>query len=962
MEAQQPRPAMRRDEAPRTEFAGGRSMRHPIWLHPGVSDELRGWPHLYRRLGLVLRQLGARGETSVVKSCRASNRGWLRSPLGGSGGRQYYLWWTRSGSRRAAAASTPRGAILVRAVRHHDDHSPLAAGDGSDYLRLERSEDLNDDMAGRPWTKTQERFATDRAPIRLLIGRPGSGKTTALWRAVEARSGEHVLYLTWSGALRDAAEAHFSSFAPGDVEIDALDFRTFVGEITGRDVERETLARSRRRLDEAVTRAGRNTAGPWASRLDALHAELRAVLVGRALPAWEQTVRDGSITRLTDKGFARHREGSRTENSKAVRCLLKVARVMPSGTLAAIYPEIAAAQEAARRLDGGEVPERFRATDRIVVDEAQDLTLAELNVISRLCAAIAKRKGWSPWLLVAGDAGQTVLPTGFHWAGTSHMLTQELGTTKSFHLEDHVRCPRRIAEVVDRTTELYRGLNKEVRPEKQHRQARGEHVEARVMYVEVRNEADAERLAGHAAESDRTVLVTSGGAAPEWIPERHRTAVLTPAEAKGLEYQTVCVLDGGRALDELSERTRDGGSDRIEEEMARTAIDALRVALSRATEGLALVDWQPDSKARSAAAEVLGSPASWTVDDLVDELEQESSTPEEQVRVRLRDARALVDQNPQRAWDRALQAAEGLGDGRVPNGVADPAVRRDTRTTLLRTAARLIAAGDAIDVDRNEIYRKGTLWAALLGNETRPADEGWILGNEMGLLEALKEWADHGGRIPPVRLLEEVHQLRNEVPNGEDWSDAAMAIIAQRVRKGLGEHARDPKIAGFYTADSVQNWLAASGHRGNTAGVARTLAERAFDTMIEAARKGKGKERRRMLEEAGAVLESLGDDPRREGRLHEAAGAPAEAVAAYTRAGALDDRMRVWRNEADWENARDEAEGEAGRDIRWLLMLEKFVETRPEGQNRRLRPAERKRLSQILNRIQRRRVEDADDE
>jgi len=58
-----------------------------------VSDTLREWSHLYRRLRLILEQLAAHGRTEIVKGCARPNRGWRRSPLGGARGSQYYLWW-----------------------------------------------------------------------------------------------------------------------------------------------------------------------------------------------------------------------------------------------------------------------------------------------------------------------------------------------------------------------------------------------------------------------------------------------------------------------------------------------------------------------------------------------------------------------------------------------------------------------------------------------------------------------------------------------------------------------------------------------------------------------------------------------------------------------------------------------------------------------------------------------------
>ena len=53
-----------------------RSLAKPIWLQPSVSDTLREWSHLYRRLGLILEQFAAHGGTAIVKGSARPNRGW----------------------------------------------------------------------------------------------------------------------------------------------------------------------------------------------------------------------------------------------------------------------------------------------------------------------------------------------------------------------------------------------------------------------------------------------------------------------------------------------------------------------------------------------------------------------------------------------------------------------------------------------------------------------------------------------------------------------------------------------------------------------------------------------------------------------------------------------------------------------------------------------------------------------
>ena len=131
-----------------------------------------------------------------------------RSPLGGANGNQYYLWWGIAGSSGPAdSCGAGPGTIVVRDVRHHDDHRPLWAGRGRDYLPIAQATEIDGDIAGRPRNSRQAAFETDQSPVRVLRGRPGSGKTTALWRAIEARSDESVLYVTWSRRSRKGGNA-----------------------------------------------------------------------------------------------------------------------------------------------------------------------------------------------------------------------------------------------------------------------------------------------------------------------------------------------------------------------------------------------------------------------------------------------------------------------------------------------------------------------------------------------------------------------------------------------------------------------------------------------------------------------------------------------------------------------------------------------------------------------------------
>ena len=117
-----------------------------------------------------------------------------------------------------------------------------------------------------------------------------------------------------------------------------------------------------------------------------------------------------------------------------------------------------------------------------------------------------------------------------------------------------------------------------------------------------------------------------------------------------------------------------GTSQALREQEHRTAIDQLRVALSRATETLAFVDVARADDAHALSCGAAQGRAPYHADDLVEHF-ADDAPPEERVQARTKDARGLMDTATGRAWQRAYQAMRLLGDPRLPNGVSDESVR-----------------------------------------------------------------------------------------------------------------------------------------------------------------------------------------------------------------------------------------------------------------------------------------------
>ena len=865
-----------------------RPLNHPLLLHEEVPDHVENDLHLRKRLGLVLQHLAAHGRTSIVKGCGGVNQGWRRSPLGGNRGMQYYLWWTPDGSRPTGGVRRSEelngSRIWVRAVRHHDDHAPLAIGsDASDYYSIGQNDiaSHDDTFISPPDTENQARFVSDHNSVRVVHGHPGSGKTTALWKAIEARDNQRVLYVSWSRELTSLAAERLSTFAPAGVSVTTRDFLTLLGEICGYDVKRVAYEQSRAAFGQALARTRSRPAdlGVWASREDALHAEVRAVLLGRAIPDGpgsayiDSPTGESRLPRLTDAEYTRVRGGRNGVGDRAAGSLLTIAERIERHSAAELekaFPELAAAAEAVRRLRRDHIPHGFDDFDRIVVDEAQDLTLVELAVVTELCRTIALRRRSAPWLLLAGDEGQTVRPSGFEWSLLSTLLAHTLTAPQRFTLDTTLRSPQRIARVIERASELYRnsGLERRLRPADQRHRPGGDPTDAQLFYVDAPSVGEAIRLLDRLNVLANVAIVTPGADPPAWLPDRLVDMVLTPAVVKGLEYQSVCVLEPGPTLQRLDAGVDlHSNSPELEAHSRRTAIDRLRVAISRATESLAFIEIAPDDATQLSSMSLLGNATTYSPDDLVEYLTSTDMLPEIMVPDLLNRVRELIDTAPGRAWQLAGQAVHLLGAQDAPGAVLDAATRREAHTTLLSTAARMLVDGLPPRVARSQVAAQAEHSAAGMGGEAFAE-----------AVRHLDEWTqDRDGA--PFGLLNAALTLGRD----GDWLKDALPPVSQTVRESIERCAGDEGDAEHFTGD-VEGWLALSGHRGDVATRARELRIRAATALLDAGR----------VVQAERVIGNVQpEDMRLNALFLEKSGRLEAAATLYERAGSSADANRI---------------------------------------------------------------------
>lgn len=452
-------------------------------------------------------------------------------------------------------------------------------------------------------------------------------------------------------------------------------------------------------------------------------------------------------------------------------------------------------------------------------------------------------------------------------------------------------------------------------------------------------------------------MITAADEPPAWLDERRRKLVLTPGEAKGLEYQRVCVLDVGAAIEAFDGNVIDDRTP-LRQESRRTAIDQLRVALSRATETLAVVNVEPDARQDLSTLALVGGAGRYNQDDIIARFGDETATPEERTSERIRRAEAIVEEDPDRAWEIASQTVAEMGAPDVPNGVSDRDVRRDARATLMRTLALLLAAGEGRE---DNVHLRGSLQVGVdfdAETEEEIPDEGsdahdWagqkiIRSIEHGVVEFLL--TESPDDRPRLKLLEALQALKAAAPRRRYWPDLAVARMQQTLRSGLIDGASDPSSARHYFPDDVEGWLTLTGYHGDAADKAHELCETAISTLLDAAEADTNETSRNVLHgQVENLLHASGWEPLLVARLEEEKGHTAEAREAYEEAGTAEDVRRILRKQAEWEEAAA-LDGD-NADLEWLVKVDRLAAARPVGLGARLYEQERRRLAETLEKM-----------
>lgn len=551
---------------------------------------------LVKNARFVLRNLMSKGHSSRNKSVSGEGKGWLRAGLGGNNGFHYYLWFAKYGGDIGAEIGLLPGEIAVRIVRHHDETGNALSAHSRDSYQAFLPNDIEGKVEESEYTEAQVKAAiTSPSSIQILKGYPGSGKTSALWLSGTHTENQTVMYITYSKQLVESADAYFHSFKPETSDIFVMTFPELLNEIGdfSKDAYVNTSPSVGAEILEDILGRRADQLGKWTGRFDELYAELHAYAAGRSLPIdannWPATA-----TPLLDpdKYFAMRRDALGDAAAGDIKKILQ--KLDKEKHIKKLFPGPYLSREALE--DINEPPlDKYLNVRTVLVDEVQDLTPMEALFLFNVVARIGCSSGQMPRLILAGDESQTVRPTGFLWSDLKNLATTVFGKQMSIEdtqLEQNLRSPRQIAGFVEATRQQYALLNKDERPSGLTQTQVDEDRSGRLVYCSLQSDTEFYDLIETFQNLPHSCIVYPGFNLPEDVDksEKWKDSLFTAEQVKGLDFEHVVLVDAGRRQQDLLQLNVDRTKDPSLTGTFRTMADQYRVASSRASENLILID------------------------------------------------------------------------------------------------------------------------------------------------------------------------------------------------------------------------------------------------------------------------------------------------------------------------------------------------------------------------------------
>ncbi len=858
------------------------------WINDPASDR-----QFVKKARFQIKNLLARGYCPNGKSVVGEAKGWMRAALGGRGGFQYYMWHCGHASEVGQKLGLRAGQFAVRTVRHHDETGEfLEPGSlDADYLEFTPN-DIEGSADDSYYTDNQQKVAiSSTATVQTLRGYPGSGKTTCLWLAANHASSRQVLYVTYSEGLAREAREFFDAFSQEGVFVDVLTYSDLVQHLADERDDAPSLLGVERAVERmaSLLPARKDLVGQWDGHFHELYAELHANGVGRTLPVDFGGVKGTADDCLDVDTYLKLRSESLGE-SMAVSAARILEFLKANGHIAELFP----GPTKSRRLlaDVNDPPtERLANVGTVLVDEVQDLTVTEAFLVLNLVARIGVSSGVLPRMVFAGDESQTVRPTDFRWANLKNLVTLVLGDvveTDDIGLEQNLRSPFQIAKFVEATRSQYALFDKGDRPAGITYTEVNESLSGRLLYCALQGDEEWNELVDVFSRLPRARMVYPGFTPPLGLVDGSSDSsnIVTSSEVKGLDFDVVALVDAGTKQLQLRRLLEKREDEPHAEVFGRTMADQYRVAASRASEKLVLLDRNgndhyeevvrlcEDRKDLSVELERVDLQQLKSV--LEENLDQEAL-----IRSLIEDVRRIIDDQPEKAILRVRSIVKQFESYERLNTVPS-----DLRFEVarLRGISALVGVLRGVDVPSAP--------TELLLKEARSVfnqiDLGKAYESVQKLAEASESWSSQSYLDLLVEGAENLDQIARELPEVRRWHTAKLRTWLDQLQKSdcPTDETRAKRV--LATASTLIGKL--SREFGDIDGLDERVARRWTKSLVE----------QRKWRFALLLLENLVErDYATEGDCHAALLSFREAVRAYELAGEPVKALKSARNIPD---------------------------------------------------------------
>jgi tetratricopeptide (TPR) repeat protein len=390
-------------------------------------------------------------------------------------------------------------------------------------------------------------------------------------------------------------------------------------------------------------------------------------------------------------------------------------------------------------------------------------------------------------------------------------------------------------------------------------------------------------------------------------------ALWTSEDAKGLDLRHVLVPLVGETIREVRALC-DGGSE-LGRLRARTLIDGLRVAVSRATDTVVLVvdaeSPEAEAEIEALAADIPGF-AHLEVEELLEQLREEFGDALERADAATSEGERLLYESVEEALRKARQAVATLGAQR---GAANRDVVLRQRAHRLRGTAALLRAMQSGEKQPDRLFKEAN--RALHAAELPEAAKASLLIRNVMLHDAFLDALHLSVAIPALmELMPEVALRAKQV-----LLDSMQRIPDRMPATAHGVHA----LLDATTAVSNDLRTEFPAVHGLEASVRRAAAHK----LVSLA------DWRRAL----SLLQTLDQrDWAREGQCLEALETWGGAAEAYRQGGSTSDAIRMYRRAGDFDSAATLAEQSQlpeGQSLRWAADILERAERAPEDLTRR---------------------------